>query len=46
MNKLALELAIELYTELYIDRDHSDMQKYKLEEIIEELGGKPKEYVR
>ena len=35
MNKLALELAIELYTELYIDRDHSDMQKYKLEEIID-----------
>ena len=42
----ALEIAKELYNELYIDREHSDMQKYKLEELIEALGGKPDEYVR
>ena len=41
-----LEIAKELYNELYIDREHSDMQKYKLEELIEALGGKPDEYVR
>jgi len=29
-----------------VERDHSDMQKYKLEELIEVLGGKPDEYVR
>ena len=42
----ALEIAVELYDELYVDREHSDMQKYKLEELIEALGGKPDEYVR
>jgi hypothetical protein len=42
----ALEIAVELYDELYVDREHSDMQKYKLEELIEALGGKPNEYVR
>ena len=42
----ALEIAKELYNELYVERDHSDMQKYKLEELIEVLGGKPDEYVR
>ena len=42
----ALEIAIELYDELYVEREHSDMQKYKLEELIEALGGKPNEYVR
>jgi len=42
----ALEIAKEQYNEMYIERDHSDMQKYKLEELIEALGGKPDEYVR
>ena len=42
----ALEIAKELYNELYVEREHSDMQKYKLEELIEALGGKPDEYVR
>ena len=42
----ALEIAKELYNELYVEREHSDMQKYKLEELIEALGGKPSEYVR
>ena len=42
----ALEIAKELYNELYVEREHSDMQKYKLEELIEALGGKPNEYVR
>ena len=42
----ALEIAVELYDELYVEREHSDMQKYKLEELIEALGGKPDEYVR
>ena len=42
----ALEIAIELYDELYVEREHSDMQKYKLEELIEALGGEPDEYVR
>jgi len=42
----ALEIAKELYNELYVERDHSDMQKYKLEELIEALGGEPDEYVR
>ena len=42
----ALEIAKELYNELYVEREHSDMQKYKLEELIEALGGEPDEYVR
>jgi hypothetical protein len=46
MTSDALEIAIELYDELYVEREHSDMQKYKLEELIEVLGGKPSEYVR
>ena len=33
----ALEIAKELYNELYVERDHSAMQKYKLEELIEAL---------
>ena len=45
MTDTALEIAIELYNELYVECEHSDMQKYKLEELIEELGGKPDEYV-
>ena len=45
-NGQALEIAKELYNELYVERDHSDMQKYKLEELIEVLGGKPDENVR
>ena len=46
MTSDALEIAIELYDELYVEREHSDMQKYKLEELIEALGGEPDEYVR
>ena len=46
LNSEALEIAKELYNEMYVDGEHSDMQKYKLEELIEELGGKPDEYVR
>ena len=42
----ALVIAKELYNELYVEREHSDMQKYKIEVLIEELGGKPDEYVR
>jgi hypothetical protein len=42
----ALEIAVELYDELFVEREYSDMQKYKLEELIEALGGKPNEYVR
>ena len=42
----ALEIAKELYNELYVEREHSDMQKYKLEELIEALGGEPDEYIR
>ena len=42
----ALEIAKELYYELYVEREHSDMQKYKLEELIEALGGEPDEYIR
>ena len=37
MTDLALEIAIELYNELYVECEHSDMQKYKLEELIEVL---------
>ena len=42
----ALEIAVELYDELFVEKEYSDMQKYKLEELIEALGGKPSEYVR
>jgi hypothetical protein len=41
-----IEIAKELYNEQYVEGDHSDMQKYKLEELIETLGSKPDEYVR
>ena len=37
MLQLPLEIAKELYNELYVEREHSDMQKYKLEELIEVL---------
>jgi len=33
----ALEVAKELYEELYENHEHSDMQRYKLEELIEIL---------
>ena len=42
----ALEIAVELYDELYVEREHSDMLIYILEDLIEALGGKPNEYVR
>ena len=47
----ALEIAKELYNELYVEGEHSDMQKYKLEELIEVLedaedGKASIEYVR
>ena len=35
MTDTALEIAIELYNELYVECEHSDMKKYKLEELIE-----------
>ena len=46
MTSEALVIAKELYNELYVEREHSDMQKYKLEELIEALGGEPDEYIR
>ena len=42
----ALEIAVELYDELFVEKAYSDMQKYKLEELIEALGGEPDEYIR
>ena len=42
----ALEIAVELYDELFVEKEYSDMQKYKLEELIEALGGEPDEYIR
>ena len=51
MLQVPLEIAKELYHELYVEREHSDMQKYKLEELIEVLedagdGKASIEYVR
>ena len=51
MLQVPLEIAKELYHELYVEGKHSDMQKYKLEELIEVLedaedGKASIEYVR
>ena len=51
MLQVPLEIAKELYHELYVEGEHSDMQKYKLEELIEvledaEAGKASIEYVR
>tara|TARA_Y100001951_G_C11061139_1_gene140912 strand:- start:22 stop:222 length:201 start_codon:yes stop_codon:yes gene_type:complete len=51
MLQVPLEIAKELYHELYVEGEHSDMQKYKLEELIEVLedaedGKASIEYVR
>ena len=34
---VALEISKELYNELFIEKDFSNMQRYKLEELIEML---------